>query len=169
MPLVPPVSKALRKLGIPHRVFSHPGKLESLNQAAKERGQRPEQVVRSILFKISKGDYLMVLIAGGQQVDWTELSHHLGVSRIRLASTEEVVEITGYELGAVAPFGCPQQIRVLLDISVLAKREISIGSGVRGVAAILKSTDLVQALNEPEILEIGKMKLGKIRIVNEDI
>ena len=103
MPASPPVSIALTQTGIPHTVFRHAGQLHSLEQAAKERGQRPEQVVRSIVFRCAEGEYLMVLIAGPQQIDWKMLRHHLGRSRITMATPEEVLEVTGYELGAGAP------------------------------------------------------------------
>ena len=66
----PPVAAALAALNIPHRVFRHSGPVHSLAQAAAERNQRPEQVVRSILFRLSEGRYTMVLVAGPAQVSW---------------------------------------------------------------------------------------------------
>lgn len=93
----------------------------------------------------------MVLAAGPQQIDWKTLRHHLGRSRITMATPEEVLEITGYELGAVAPFGLPNPVRILVDKSVFAEEEISMGSGIRNVAVILKSADLKMALGDIEI------------------
>ena len=147
----PPVSIALTELGIPHIVFRHAGQLHSLEQAAEERGQRPEQIIRSILFRCSEGEYLMVLAAGPQQIDWKTLRHHLGRSRITMATPEEVLEVTGYELGAVAPFGLSNPVGIMADQSVFSEKEISMGSGVRNVAVILKSEDLKRALGDIEI------------------
>jgi Cys-tRNA(Pro) deacylase len=154
---IPPVSKILDDLGIPHRVFVHPGPLKSLEQAAEERSQRPNQVVRSLLFRESEESYLMVLVAGPDQIDWKLLRHSLGTSRITMATKAEVLEITGYELGAVAPFGLPQPIRVLVDESVIAAEEVSMGSGLRNVAILLKSRDLLRSLGE---VEIGNFRQG---------
>ena len=151
----PPVSLTLNELGIPHEVFVHPGPLNSLEQAAEERGQRPEQIVRSILFRVSKGDYLMVLIAGPNQIDWKILRQHVKTNRITMASKEEVLSITGYPLGAVAPFGLPRPLKILVDRSVLEEQIISMGSGIRGVAVILKSADLIEALGEHELGDFG--------------
>ncbi len=150
----PPVSQALIAKNIPHTVFVHDGDLRSLEQAAKERNQRPEQVVRSLLFRESKGSYLMVLIAGPEQIDWRKLRQHRGTSRITMASKAEVLQVTGYELGAVAPFGLPQAIPILVDRSVLEQEEISMGSGIRNVAIILNSKDLMKALGEVEVLAL---------------
>jgi Cys-tRNA(Pro) deacylase len=151
----PPVSKALTEKGIPHQIFVHPGALYSLEQAAEERGQCPEQIVRSILFRVSKGKYVMVLMAGPGQVNWKTLRNHLGANRLTMASKEEVLSVTGYHLGAVAPFGLAQPIQILVDYSVSEPPIISMGSGVRGTAIILKSADLIQALGDCEIGAFG--------------
>ena len=147
----PPVSQALTALGIPHRIFRHIGPVSSLEQAAAERGQRPEQVVRSILFRIGPEEFAMVLMAGPAQIDWRALRQHLGQSRLTMASEAEVLRVTGYERGAVAPFGLPQPLQILVDESVVAQDEISLGSGVRGTAVILQVRDLLSALGEVEI------------------
>jgi len=102
----PPISIILQNLGIPHRVFRHEGPVTSLEQAARERGQRPGQVVRSILFRMSAGEYAMVLAAGPEQVSWKALRKVLGRSRITMAKEEEVLAVTGYHIGTVGPSGC---------------------------------------------------------------
>lgn len=154
MPEPPPVSMALQELGIHHRVFTHPGPVESLEQAAQERNQRPEQVVRSILFRLSQDTYVMALVGGPAQISWKALRKHVGQSRISMASEEEVLEVTGYVIGAVGPFGLRQPVRVLIDPGLLVQDELSIGSGVRGTAVILSSAALMQALPEAEVVAL---------------
>jgi Cys-tRNA(Pro) deacylase len=149
-----PVSLELQKLNIPHRVFTHPGKVSSLEQAARERGQRPEQVIRSILFRLSEDEYLMALVAGPAQISWKALRGYLGQSRLTMADPDEVLVVTGYPIGAVSPFGTARQLRVLVDPSVFVEDEISLGSGVRGTTVILKSEDLKRALGEVEVVEL---------------
>ncbi len=152
----PPVSIALTDLNIPHRVFRHPGPVHSLEQAAEERGQRPEQVVRSILFRLAKGEYALVLMAGPDQISWRALRAHFGRSRLTMASREEVLQVTGYELGAVAPFGLPAPVPIVIDESVLAQEDISIGSGVRGTTIFLKADDLLLGLPSPTVGQFKK-------------
>lgn len=152
----PPVGLALEQLNIPHRVFTHPGPVDSLEQAARERGQRPEQVVRSILFRTGEDEYLMALVAGPAQISWKALRAYLGQSRLTMASEAEVLEVTGYPLGAVSPFGTTRTLTVLVDPSVFSEEEISIGSGVRGTTVILKSADLRRALGDFEMVELLK-------------
>ena len=150
----PPASFTLEKQHIPHQVFRHESPVESLEQAASDRKQRPEQVVRSLLFQIRSGEFVMVLVAGPAQVDWKKLRQLVGRSRIRMATEEEVLEVTGYRVGTVSPFGLRNPVRILIDASVLNEKEISTGSGIRGVAIILKSADLHRALEGAEIVSL---------------
>jgi Cys-tRNA(Pro)/Cys-tRNA(Cys) deacylase len=151
-----PVTRHLDRLSVPYRIFTHPHPVESLQQAAIERGQRPEQVIRSIVFRISGSqenadDFIMVLVSGPDQISWPDLRHHLGLSRITMASKEEVLLRTSYQTGAVSPFGLPQPMRILVDQRVFEQDEISLGSGVRNTTVILSSADLRRALEPVEI------------------
>ena len=150
----PPASIALEKLNIPHRVFLHEKPLHSFEQAAEERNQRPEQIVRSILFQIRPEEFLMILVAGRDQVDWKKLRQLVKRSRVRMATEEEVLEVTGYRVGTVSPFGLKNPVQVLIDASVLREEEISIGSGTRQMAIIMKSADIQRALGNPEIVSL---------------
>jgi len=58
-----PVMRYLDECGIAYRFYKHPGAVYSLEQAARERGQRPEQIIRSIVFRLSRGGFVMVLVA----------------------------------------------------------------------------------------------------------
>jgi Cys-tRNA(Pro)/Cys-tRNA(Cys) deacylase len=150
----PPASVALNDLGIPHRLFFHEGIVTSFEQAARERGQRESQVVRSILFQIRPQEFMMVLVAGPAQIDWKKLRQFVGRSRVRMATEEEVLALTGYRVGTVSPFGLKNQIRVLIDTSVLKEEEVSIGSGVRNTAIILRTVDLRSALGDAEVVSL---------------
>jgi Cys-tRNA(Pro)/Cys-tRNA(Cys) deacylase len=148
-----PVTRALDNLGILYRFFRHPGQVHSLEQAAQERGQQPEQVVRSLVFRLGVENFAMVLVAGPAQVSWPKLRSYFGQSRLTLASEAEVLAATGYRLGSVSPFGLPAPMRILVDRSVLAQQELSIGSGERNTTVILLGDDLLRALGP--MVEVG--------------
>ncbi len=154
MPETPPVSQALQEMAIPHRVFEHAEPVNSLEEAARQRGQRSSQVVRSILFRVGQDEFRMALVAGPAQISWKILRRHLNQSRLTMATEDEVLDVTGYRIGAVGPFGLARPLKVLIDPSVLAEQEISIGSGIRGVAVILKSEDLLRALIDSEVVSL---------------
>lgn len=143
-----PVTRYLDEQNISYRLFQHSGPVRSLEQAAEERGQLPEQVVRSIVFRLGENQFAMVLIAGPAQISWPGLRKHLGQNRLTMASEQEVEEQTGYKIGSVSPFGLRRPMPVLVDESVWQPQEVSIGSGQRGLAVILTTADLRKALGE---------------------
>lgn len=151
---LPPASIALEKLNIPHQIFRHEAPVTSFEQAASDRGQRPGQIVRSILFNIRPDEFLMVLVAGPDQIDWRKLRQLVKRSRVRMATEEEVLDVTGYRVGTVSPFGLPRPLKVLLDASVLKEQELSIGSGIRNTAILLKTEDLRRALGDVEVVSL---------------
>jgi prolyl-tRNA editing enzyme YbaK/EbsC (Cys-tRNA(Pro) deacylase) len=152
-PFESPVTRDLQARGVPYRVFSHTGPIHSLEQAAKERGQQPSQVVRSILFRLTAEQFVMVLTAGPDQISWPALRQHLSISRISMASEDEVLAQTGYVRGTVSPFGLPSQsdIRILIDERVFQESEISLGSGMRNTTVIMSTADLRRALEQAEV------------------
>ncbi len=150
-----PLLAALRAAGVPYRVFVHPEPPRSLARAAQERGQRLEQVVRSILFRDAAHRFVLLLLPGGYRADWPGLRRYLGQRRLTLARPEEVLAVTGYPIGAVGPLGLRQPVRLLADERVFAPEEVSLGSGVRGAAVILRSADLRRVL-EAQGVEIGR-------------
>ena len=153
---LPPVARALDERHVPYRLFVHAGPVNSLEQAARERNQQPDQVIRSIVFRTGKDEFLMALMAGDRQIAWPALRRYLGQSRLTLATEDEVRRVTGYERGAVAPFGLPQPMRILADESVFIHEEISLGSGVRGTAVMMASSDLRRALVDVEVVNLGE-------------
>ena len=150
-----PVTRHLDALGIPYRTFRHSGPVHSLEQAALERRQSPEQVIRSIVFRVGEGAFVMVLMAGAGQVGWRALRRYLGQSRITMATEPELTQVTGYVAGAVSPFGLPAPMRVLIDDAIMANDEVSIGSGERGLTVIMTPADLRRALPDAEVGKFG--------------
>jgi Cys-tRNA(Pro)/Cys-tRNA(Cys) deacylase len=153
MPVSTPATRALDQSSIPYRIFQHQNLPESLELAARERGQVPEQIIRSILFRYAKDQFFLTLVAGPGQISWRKLRAHLGVTRISMASEEQVLTVTGYAVGTVSPFGAPSPLRILCDVNVFKPVEISLGCGLREVAIIMRSADLQRAL--------GKIELGQ--------
>lgn len=133
-------------------MFIHSGPVNSLEQAAQERGQLPEQVIRSIVFRVGEAEFIMVLVSGPGQIPWKALRRYLGQNRLTMATEEELLHTTGCYPGTVSPFGLLQPMRVLVDECILTLEEVSLGSCVRGVAVVIKPTDLLNAIQQAEMV-----------------
>ena len=71
-----------------------------------------------------------------------------------MAKPEEVNEVTGYQIGAVSPFGLPSPLRFIADKNIFQYEEMSIGSGVRSTTVILHRDELKRALGEIETIDL---------------
>jgi len=145
----------LVRSGFPYQVFVHHSNPASLREAARERNQQPSQVIKTILFRVRKNSFLVVLISGDRQVSWKKLRLAVDSPRLTTASENEVFSITGCRPGTVSPFSIPANVPIYVDSSVLHNKAVSIGSGTPGKAFILNTTDLIKALNDPDILNLS--------------
>lgn len=116
-------------------------------ESAELQGIRLEQLLRSIVVRRGENDYLFVLVPGGRQIDWPKLRAHLGVSRLSLPDVDEAKAVTGYERGAITPFGSASPWPVLADASIRALDRVAIGGGARGVNLHMAAADLLAHLD----------------------
>lgn len=85
--------------------------------AAQALGTEVGQIAKSILFKTKQNNYVMVISAGDVRVDTRAMKELVG-SKVRMATSNEVEEMTGYSIGGVCPFALPYPIPVYLDESL---------------------------------------------------
>jgi Cys-tRNA(Pro) deacylase len=113
------VQAALEALGIDARVVVFEASTRTVEDAARAVGCEPGQIVKSLFF-MADGRPTLALVAGDRQVDTGRLASLLGVGRKRLkmGSPEEVMSVTGYEVGGVAPFGSLNPCDVVADESL---------------------------------------------------
>jgi prolyl-tRNA editing enzyme YbaK/EbsC (Cys-tRNA(Pro) deacylase) len=78
-----------------------------------------------------------------------------GARRARIARPEEVLAITGFEPGAVAPFPQPNVRRVLVDESLLVQRLVWVGAGSSRHLAALAPAELVR-LTSGQTLDVSQ-------------
>lgn len=124
--------------------------IRSLEELLTAKGLDSTSVVRSILFRGESGQFVLLAVAGKGRADWGLLRKRLGERKLRMAEYDEVLEATGYAVGAVPPIALPERIKVLLDDSVIHYESVVIGSGVLGYALALKRADLMQILSHIE-------------------
>jgi len=115
-------------------------------ESAELQGIELGRLLRTIVIRRGAGDYLFLLIPGGRQIDWPKLRRHLGVSRVFLPDAEEARAATGYERGAITPFGAKEAWPVIADETIRDHETVAIGAGERGVNLHLRTADLLTAL-----------------------
>src|SRR5947209_12099598 len=115
-------------------------------ESARLQGIRLEQLLRTIVVRRGERDYVFVLVPGGRQIDWPKLRANLGTRRLSLPDRDEAREATGYERGAITPFGSRTAWPVVADASITGLDQVAIGGGARGVNVHVAAADLVAHL-----------------------
>lgn len=119
----------------------------SVEESAALQGIEVGQLLRTIVVRRAADDYVFVLVPGGRQIDWPKLRGHLGVSRLSLPDEAEAKAATGYERGAITPFGSARPWPVVADASVAMLDRVAIGGGAHGVNMHLRAADLLMHLH----------------------
>ena len=141
-----PALTALRNGGVTHRVVvTRPA--DSPAESAELQGIELRQLLRTIVVRRGDDDYVFVLVPGGRRFDWPKLRANLGVKRLSLPDADEAKAVTGYERGAITPFGSRRDWPVVADVSIGSLETVAIGGGRRGVNVHLAPADLVAALS----------------------
>ncbi|OGI64772.1 hypothetical protein A3H53_00475 [Candidatus Nomurabacteria bacterium RIFCSPLOWO2_02_FULL_40_10] len=101
--------------------------------AAKTRGFELKQGIKALLFTDGKNNWVIVDIPADRKGDQKKIASCLGWSKgsTRMATPEEVLEITGCEIGSVPPFGHKTAIPILVDTLVFENTESAFNIGLR--------------------------------------
>ncbi len=98
--------------------------------AAVALGVETDQVIKSLVFRI-KDEPLLVIASGESRVDRRKLANYLNVGRgrVRFASADQALEVTGYIVGSMPPFGHRAKLRTIIDDAVTGLETVYGGGG----------------------------------------
>jgi Cys-tRNA(Pro) deacylase len=137
-----PAIRHIAGLGIAYEVTDH-GPVRSLEEAAAARGMDPDDLIKTLVVRRGPDDYVLVLVPGLRVIAWPRLRALLGVNRLTMADPDEAKDVTGYERGAITPFGLKRPLPVIADERI-AGRRVSIGGGAHGVGVMVDGDDLIR-------------------------
>ena len=124
--------------------------VKTVEQAVKATDSNPKQIIKSLLF-ISEEEPVLVIVDGESKVDLSKLAKIFG--KVRLATPEEVKQITGFEVGALPPVGI--KVKTIVDKKVL-ENEFVIGGGGR--------IDRLSKLNPGKIVEYQNAIIVDVKV-----
>jgi Cys-tRNA(Pro)/Cys-tRNA(Cys) deacylase len=142
-----PAHDYLDKLGIPYERAEFPAETEKgAAHVAQALGYRERQMVKTLIFQTDKGERLMVLVGGDQNIVSGNLKRAVGSRNIQMASPEAIKETTGYVIGSIPPFGWqPEGLRSFMDESLMGEALLGVGAGVWGNEIFITPQNLVKA------------------------
>jgi prolyl-tRNA editing enzyme YbaK/EbsC (Cys-tRNA(Pro) deacylase) len=117
----------------------------TVETAAQAVGTHPENILKSILFLVGEKPVLAIS-SGLAFVERRAIAALYGVGRkrVRLAAPGLVSELTGYEVGAMPPFGHRQALATLLDRCVLDLSEAYAGGGAENALLHIAPVEILR-------------------------
>lgn len=110
-------------------------------EAADARGRPVEIGAKSIVLK-TDGTFRLFVMSGGAAMRSRLIRKHLGVSRTRFATAEELLDLTGLRPGCVPPFGQPiLPLELFADPGLLAHETIAFTPGIHTASILLPADD----------------------------
>ncbi|MGF1680774.1 aminoacyl-tRNA deacylase [Photobacterium minamisatsumaniensis] len=148
-----PVTSYLQEEGVEYRLLPHTQPAKTVEEAARERGVDPQQMVKSILLRDMGGFHVLACVPGPAQVDPKKVRAMFGCSRMTCADASDVEKVTGLVIGTVAPIGLKRPLPVIFDHQITKHQRVNISSGDR-MAGIELETDDLLILCDPMLADI---------------
>ncbi|OGO69994.1 MAG: hypothetical protein A2Z49_02815 [Chloroflexi bacterium RBG_19FT_COMBO_56_12] len=139
---------------IPAEILRLPVPTPTVETAAQAVGAQERQIVKSILFLVDDQPVLAIA-CGTAYIDRRAIADLYGVGkkRVKLASPEEVMMLSGYEVGAMPPFGHRQPLRSLLDKRILELSEAFAGGGAENALMRISPQEMLR-VSKAQVMDL---------------
>lgn len=149
------ITEFLSRQQVPFRLLPHQTPATSIEDAARQRGILPEQMVKSILLRDMGNNYALACVPGHRQADPKKVRAQLQCRRMTCVDLEDVTAITGYKPGAVTPLLLPVAMPIFFDLAFKGMQEVTISSGSNMAGIALQLKDLLK-LCQPRFADITR-------------
>lgn len=137
------IQEKLSQLDLRPTYFEHEPVITS-EDAARTRGFALKQGIKALLFTNGNNEWVIVDVPADKKAHLKKVAENRGWSKkeIRMATPEEVIEITGCEIGSVPPFGHKITIPILVDVGVYDNTESAFNIGLRTHSLRIPTQDM---------------------------
>ena len=137
------IKSEFTRLGLHPTYLEHEPVITS-EDAAKTRGFELKQGIKSLLFTDGKNNWAIVDVPADRKADQKKIATQMGWSKgsTRMATPEEVENITGCEIGSVPPFGHKTLVPILVDVNVFENTESAFNIGLRTNSVKILTTEM---------------------------
>ncbi len=142
----------LRAHDVAMEVLSHPP-VRTSEEAALARGTPLEQGAKALVFRADTRPVLLVVPAQ-LRADTRGFKRTYGVKDLRMISPDELLQLTGLEVGAVPPFGHLLGFQTYVDARLLDLPRIAFNAGSRATSVVMSPADY-QRLEQPIVGRIA--------------
>ncbi|EKO3578009.1 YbaK/EbsC family protein [Vibrio sp. A8-1] len=152
-PLSTPIIRYLEQQGIDHQLLHHQSAAISIEDAARQRGIHPSQMVKCLLLRDMSNRLALACVPGDRSVDPKLVRKILDWRRMTCVDRSQVEALTGYTIGTVTPLCLSLSLPIIFDYSLMQHTQVTISSGSAYAGIALALNDLVK-LCQPQFADI---------------
>jgi Ala-tRNA(Pro) deacylase len=127
---------------VPFEIVEH-APVRTSAEAAHARGTRLEEGAKALVVR-AEDRYVHVVLPAHRRADNAALREILGVRKLRFATPEELLALTGCAPGAVPPFGNLFGLAVFVDEELTHLPRIAFNAGDNAVSITMRAEDFVR-------------------------
>lgn len=148
------IMEMLQEAGAVFTLHEHPP-VRTIEEAHLHAGHLTQNLLKTVVFKINGGSWVLAAVAGSSRVDYRKLALAFGVKRtdLRAVSPREVEELLGFEVGGVGPFALREDVEVIFDEVLLPLKSVFCGCGL--------NTRTIQ-MDFSELVALPRTRIGPI-------
>jgi prolyl-tRNA editing enzyme YbaK/EbsC (Cys-tRNA(Pro) deacylase) len=110
------VREFFKKYDLDNKIIEFTTSSATVALAAKALGVIEARIAKTLSFKKDSG-CILIVTAGDAKIDNAKFKSEFSM-KAKMLTPEEVITLTGHEIGGVCPFGINENIPVYLDISM---------------------------------------------------
>ena len=133
----------LKRRGIWHRFISKPETVHTAD-AAKVSGIALSRITKNLVSETDIGEHVLLIVPGNRKVDLPAAANALGVGNVALIPFNKSQSVSGYTPGGTPSLGHKNEIRSVLDESLLSCETVFCGGGSRDRLLELRPCDIVE-------------------------
>ncbi len=150
------VAGYLDQIGTPYEVVPIDPEYADTAAFCEKYGYPPEQSANTIIIASKRRDpttYCACVVLATTRLDANRrVKRLMEVSRVSFANAEQMMELTGMDVGGVTPLGLPDDLPLYVDSRIMALDWIILGSGGRE-AKIKISPDVFKQMPAAKTIE----------------
>jgi Ala-tRNA(Pro) deacylase len=146
--IFPRIEHMLEEHGVGFEVLRHEPVYTS-QEAARIRGTSLSSGAKALVCK-GDGAFVLFVIPADRKLDGHAARKVMGWRKLRFATRDEVLQLTGLEPGAIPPFGSLFNLPTLCDGRLADGAVINFNAGDHGISVAMRYADFVQ-VERPQI------------------
>ena len=129
--------------GVSFRTVHHEATTTS-EASAKARGEDLSVGGKAIVMKID-ASYKLLVLSAALRIDSQKIKNHFAAKKLRFASAEELMSVTGLVPGSVPPFGKPiLDLELYADLSIVRNAVIAFNAGSLTDSIVMSTEDYLK-------------------------